>query len=266
MAEAPRPTPLETIDAVATEAQTGWWTAGANGEAAGAIRWTGSAADGEAMLQLANSGTGPGLSVQDGATLSGGTTVAGGITIQDGGAGITGDVGIAGALDVNGPALFDQTLHVVGASTFDAAVTANGTVTVKGNATLGDALGDLATINGGLAFRFQPADGAFKVAASHSATPDLVFTDVSGAEVFRIGDDNATWQVMTTGDAIVLGRFQVAGDTILAAGGPGQLLSFFGAAGAARGTVTGARGGNTALQSLITILENNGLVLNASSA
>lgn len=314
---APRPVPLEHIDAFATEAQTGFWTSGANGGDAGPIRWTGSSADGEAMLQLANDGSGTGLSVLDGSSLSGGVLIAGGLDVLSGGANIAGNVGVTGDLNVNGNTDLDQalnvdgTFHAEGAADFDDAVDIAGSLTVHGaiNAPGGLTLANLhlsgtlevdgsmlghagftlaggnlqvtggnASISAGtltvvpnpgndqaLFVKHNAVAGQFSLGGTNSATPDLIFKDAAAAEVFRVGDSNATWQAITSGDHQITGRLNVAGDVVL--GGASQKFGAFGSAGNVKGTVTGSRTvGGVALAVVLNILEAYGLLVDNSTA
>jgi hypothetical protein len=83
------------------------------------------------------------------------------------------------------------------------------------------------------------------------------------AEILFSGDTNlyrSAADTLKTDDALI-----VTGATRLANGGTTQVLSFYGAGGSAKQTVTGSAGGNVALSSLLNALHNLGLITNSAS-
>lgn len=103
-------------------------------------------------------------------------------------------------------------------------------------------------------------------------------TTFSGAEKFRVVSGSSRLEgqlVVTTGGINVTGGANIAngittsGDFVQSSGNfslPNASLGFFGSAPNTKQTVTGSRGGNAALQSLLSALANYGLVVDSSSA
>lgn len=67
------------------------------------------------------------------------------------------------------------------------------------------------------------------------------------------------------GDATAGVNLEANGAGTLKLGSAGNSIGFYGAAGAAKQTITGSRGGNAALASLLTALANYGLITDSSS-
>lgn len=97
-----------------------------------------------------------------------------------------------------------------------------------------------------------PANGNVNITAFTYESIDFSFfgVNVGGAEIIQA-------QRTGTGEATI----HIGGAMV-----PGMKLGFLGAAGVTRPTVTGSRGGNAALASLLTALANLGLITNSTSA
>lgn len=301
--------------------QTDFFIVGANGGSSGPLRWTGSGADGEAMLQVANSGSGTGLSVLDGATIddlviSGSLGVAGSVGIG-GDLHVDGSTVLVGTLEVGGTANLDADVHIGGNETVGGSVDITGNVDIGGNLTaVGDAVvrgltataaaslnsltvgttsvfggamtghagltldgGNLSVTGGNASIsagtltvipnpgndqaifvRHNAAAGLFSIGALNSATPDLIFKNADSTETFRVGDHNATWQALVTGDFKTTGKAEITnlldakGDVVL--GGDSDKVGFFGQTGATIQTVTGNLASATTVAHLVTTLQS----------
>lgn len=84
----------------------------------------------------------------------------------------------------------------------------------------------------------------------------------TGLSVIRIGSNTAE-MILDAGTDLFI-RVSNQANTIIR-GGPGQTLAFHGTAPQAKQTVTGSRGGNAALASLLTALATIGLLTDSSS-
>ncbi|HRK60470.1 MAG TPA: hypothetical protein PLI74_12560 [Candidatus Kapabacteria bacterium] len=97
------------------------------------------------------------------------------------------------------------------------------------------------------------------VAISTSSTFDITLTGNSDSEVQLTGSATNLYIRGSTGSGNIFMRFQKAGSA------PTERIGFFGASPQGRQTVTGSRGGNAALASLLTALANIGLITNSTS-
>lgn len=126
--------------------------------------------------------------------------------------------------------------------------------------------GDLTVQGVGKAYRFRRGGGALDLEGTGS---DLLVSNWSGPNF----DGTQRSYLRLSADAQ---NVQIAGKVEFVAGlygatrhvldGAANQVGFYGAAPIARPTVTGARGGNTALASLLTALANLGLITDGSSA
>jgi hypothetical protein len=141
--------------------------------------------------------------------------------------------------------------------------------------------GQIAASNGtlaapGIAFGSDPNTGVWRSAEGEMT---LVTNGVARLTVAPTGAEVVGSLVVTSGQLLLDGPLTVSGNTILNnpvtvnntlnVGGTlnhtGTNIGFFNAGAGFRRTVTGAKGGNTALASLISALVNYGLILDTSS-
>lgn len=115
--------------------------------------------------------------------------------------------------------------------------------------------------SGGLTINEQGNDADTRIEGDTDA--NLLFVDAS-ADSVQIGSattaDSAKFYVL--GKISGSGEFEINGDL----NHDGSNVGFYGTAPAAKGTVTGSRGGNAALASLLTALVNIGLITDSSTA
>ena len=92
---------------------------------------------------------------------------------------------------------------------------------------------------------------------------DLVWVDDAGSEMVRFGDTSSTYHLKVTGPAQVTGLINIGGN--IEHTSSGAAIGFFNSTPNTKQTVTGSRGGNAALASLLSALANYGLVTDSSS-
>lgn len=96
------------------------------------------------------------------------------------------------------------------------------------------------------------------VAAGHDYSIAIgAGVQTTAAHQARIGDSATT--------VVVPGDFRQVGGSALF-GGAGSMLGFYGSAGISKPTVTGSRGGNASLASLLTLLASMGLIVDGTVA
>ncbi len=98
--------------------------------------------------------------------------------------------------------------------------------------------------------------GTLRHIVDATAAGDVIINEDGAATNFRVESDTDANIIAVTGSA---NKVQLAGAAT-------STLAFFGAAGATQPTVTGSRGGNAALASLLTALANLGLIVNSTTA
>jgi hypothetical protein len=203
---------------------------------------------------------------------------------------VTGATTLTGALS-GSSATFSTTLGVTGATTLST-VSTSGAATlnsaaVTNNATVGGTLGVTGTttvaavnasgnitvtgadlqINGtNKAYRFRRGGGGLDLEATGA---DLVVSNWSGTNFngtqrsyFRLSADAQNVQV--AGKVEFVDALYGATKHVL--DGAANTIGFFGTAAAAKQTVSGAKGGNAALASLLTALVAYGLITDSTSA
>lgn len=165
------------------------------------------------------------------------------------------------------------------------AIQANAVTAAKINVTsLSAIVADLGTVTAGTisagvivaATNFTAATANFD--GNISVEDAIIFTDSGGtifADIDKVGTTNRgmviapdTGTPVTFGATIglamsTLGRVEFHGDAIL--GGSGDQIGFYGASGIIKPTITGSRGSNAALASLLTELEGMGLITDSST-
>jgi hypothetical protein len=153
-------------------------------------------------------------------------------------------------------------------------LTVTGTSTLTGQVTLTGGINGSATLHGGnltidgttKAYRFRQDGGGLDLEASGA---DLVVSNWSGAgftgtqrSYLRFSADAQNLQIA--------GKVEFAdglyGNAKHVLDGTANTIGFFGTAAAAKQTVSGSRGGNAALASLLTALATYGIVTDSSSA
>jgi hypothetical protein len=127
------------------------------------------------------------------------------------------------------------------------------------------------TAAAGSSLRFAPQDHVHPTDTSRAPTASPTFTGTAAfaAAGLTIGGDvnlyRSAADYLKTDDNFVSAGLFVTGRTALVDGGSG-VLSYFGAGGATKQTVTGSRGGNAALASLLTALAAYGEIVNSTTA
>lgn len=164
---------------------------------------------------------------------------------------LTGNVTVGGTLGVTGATTLSSTLAVTGTSAFTGAVTINNDLTLQGT---------------GKAYRFRRSGSALDLDATGV---DLLISNFSGAafdgtqrSYFRLSADAQNIQVAGKVEFVE----SLYGATRHVLDGAANTLGFHGASPVAKQTVSGSRGGNAALASLITALATVGLVTDGTSA
>jgi hypothetical protein len=171
-------------------------------------------------------------------------------------------LGVTGASTLTGNVTVGGTLAVTGATTLTGAVTLTGGI--SGNATLTG--GDLTIQGTGKAYRFRRGGGGLDLEATGA---DLVVSNWSGTafdgtqrSYLRLSADAQNMQV--AGKVEFVDALYGATKHVL--DGAANTIGFYGATAAAKQTVSGSRGGNAALASLITALATYGLITDGTSA
>jgi hypothetical protein len=167
------------------------------------------------------------------------------------------------------PAVLGGGLTVTGPMTLTGDVTMTGTLDLGGDVTISGSLNAGAgalQVGDGSVFILSPLEvqGFVTMNTGLSLTGELGIVggaDVSG-DVVIAGSLNVAAGALQVGDgaAFILAPLEVAGAVSL-----GGNIGFYGTAAQAKPTVTGSRGGNAALTSLLSALANLGLVVNSSS-
>lgn len=119
--------------------------------------------------------------------------------------------------------------------------------------------GDSFNFNSGLIVSGGGLNVTTSVSFNTSSTFDITLTGNNDNEIQLTGSATNLYIRGSTGSGNIFMRFQKAGTS------PSERLSFFGATPQGRQTVTGSRGGNAALASLLTALANLGLITNSTS-
>lgn len=175
------------------------------------------------------------------------------------------EVDNSGAITVGTfPSLVAETLDVTGAATLESTLTVTGTTTFNANVTVNGA--DLTIQGTNKAYRFRRGGGGLDLEATGA---DLVISNWSGTNFngtqrsyFRLSADSQNVQIA--------GKVEFAdalyGTAKHVLDGATNTIGFFGTAATTKKTVSGSRGGNAALASLITQLAAYGLVTDGSSA
>lgn len=148
-------------------------------------------------------------------------------------------------------------LTVTGGALITGALTAQGTVSFDGNVSLGNAGTDTITVVGALVAQNDVTLGN---AAGDTITITGTATFAQNT-TFSGGISTGASSAFSGGISVAGGYAQSTGDFTL----PNTNLGFFGAAANSKQTVTGSRGGNAALQSLLSALANYGLITDSSS-
>jgi hypothetical protein len=175
--------------------------------------------------------------------------------------------------------IVDDYLPLAG-GTLSGALTINADLTVDGNTQLGDAsasssvsgmtrYGTLSSDvnNATLGFELFAQDGTnnqriwlFNDDSTNHVGIDFTYsTGLNAFQIRRVG--TAIFEISATGASVDL---KPSGTSKLAVNTTG--LGFFATSPIAKPTVTGSRGGNAALASLLTALANYGLITNSTSA
>lgn len=91
---------------------------------------------------------------------------------------------------------------------------------------------------------------------------------VSGSNTLLVTGDGTTsaHNAMLVQNSVGTNLLTLRNDGLLVVGSSASVLAFFGGAGAGKATVTGSRGGNAALASLLTTLASYGLITDSTSA
>jgi hypothetical protein len=97
-----------------------------------------------------------------------------------------------------------------------------------------------------------------------SVTCPLQLSNGNYLGTLHVGGNATLDSYLNVGGVTVTGGLVTGGNTQLA--GATSVVGFYGAGGATRQTVTGSRGGNAALASLLTALASNGLIVDSSTA
>lgn len=181
--------------------------------------------------------------------------------------GVTGATTLSSTLGVTGAATLSSTLGVTGATTLSSTLAVTGATTLTGGITGATTItGDLTLQGTGKAYRFRRSGSALDLDATGV---DLLISNFSGTafdgtqrSYFRLSADAQNVQVA--------GKVEYV-DTLYGAtrhviDGAANTLGFHGSAAVAKQTVSGSRGGNAALASLLTALGTLGLITDGTSA
>jgi hypothetical protein len=105
--------------------------------------------------------------------------------------------------------------------------------------------------------------GSLKVREESGGTGNIIECErADGTSVFALAYDDATGRV-TLGSVLGL---DIVGDGAVRIGDGSATIGAFGATPIVRPTVTGSRGGNAALASLLTALANLGWIIDSTTA
>jgi hypothetical protein len=179
----------------------------------------------------------------------------------------TGNATVGGTLGVTGATTLSSTLGVTGATTLSSTLGVTGATTLTGGISGDTTLtGDLTLQGTGKAYRFRRSGSALDLDATGV---DLLISNFSGTafngtqrSYFRLSADAQNIQVAGKVEFVD----SLYGTTRHILDGAANTIAFYGATAAAKQTVTGSRGGNAALASLLTALATYGLVTDSSSA
>lgn len=230
-------------------------------------------------FEINNSGA---ITVVNGLTLSGAVScsslsVSGNATVG-GTLGVTGattltTVSTSGAATLSSAAVTNNatvggTLGVTGAVTMGSTVNITGYTTMAGGQANSDfaIFGNLSAFGSGKAYRFRTSGSSLDLEATGV---DLLLSNWSGTAF----DGTQRSYLRFSADAQniqVAGKVEFVdalyGTTRHTLNGTANTLGFYGAAAAAKQSVSGSRGGNAALASLLTALSTIGLITDGSSA
>lgn len=171
-------------------------------------------------------------------------------------ASVTGNATVGGTLGVTGAVTLSSTLNITGYTTM-AGGQANSDFAIFGN---------LSAFGSGKAYRFRTSGSSLDLEATGV---DLLLSNWSGTNF----DGTQRSYLRFSADAQniqVAGKVEFAdalyGSVKHTLNGAANTLGFYGAAAAAKQSVSGSRGGNAALASLLTALSTIGLITDGSSA
>ena len=100
--------------------------------------------------------------------------------------------------------------------------------------------------------------------AENSASANEIYTRISGTSIdITSGTEDGQLQLGVVSGGTLIAPIQIEGNND--ATSDGGLLGFFGSSGDSKNTVTGSRGGNAALASLLTALEDYGLIVDSTT-
>jgi hypothetical protein len=180
----------------------------------------------------------------------------------------TGNTTLGGTLGVTGAATLSSTLAVTGNATIGGTFGVTGYTTLAGGQANGDwaIFGNLSAFGSGKAYRFRTNGSSLDLEATGV---DLILSNWSGTNFdgtqrsYLRFAANALASQWAGKVEFVDALYGTANHTL---DGTANQIGFYGTAPAAKQTVTGSRGGNAALASLITALATYGLVTDGSSA
>lgn len=173
-----------------------------------------------------------------------------------------------GTLTVTGNATVGGTLGVTGATTLSGALTVSGYTTLSGAQANGDfaIFGNLSAFGTGKGYRFRTSGSSLDLEATGV---DLLVSNWSGTNF----DGTQRSYLRFAANALAsqwAGKVEFVsalyGGGVHTLDGSANQLGFHGAAPVSQQTVTGSRGGNAALASLLTKLATLGLIVDGSSA
>lgn len=174
---------------------------------------------------------------------------------------LSGDASVGDDLAVIGDTTVGGTLTVAGTTTHTGAVTLSGGI--SGNTTL---TGDYTVSGSGKSYRFRTSGGSLDTECGGedwywSTFPNADFTGTQNTYM-RWESGAAVMHILAEAQF----KAEAFGGRVHTLNGSANTLGFHGATPVARQDVTGSRGGNAALASLLTALANVGLITNGTSA
>lgn len=173
---------------------------------------------------------------------------------------VTGDALISTLLTVGRAAVGTARLHVYG-SGGTSGITANAATLIALENTSADTVFSFLNNTNKSAIYFGNSSSATDGAIQYSTARSLLL-NTAGATALTI---TSTQAATFAGSLDVTGTFTSKGTTVLC-DGTGDTLKFYGGTGATKQAITGSRGGNAALASLLTALATLGLITDSTTA